>query len=152
MVRSMTGFGSAAAQTTAGRFSVEVRSVNHRFSEVQVRLPRDLMVLEDPVRVAVQARVLRGRVEVSIVREDRGLRARSIRPDTDAAAAYAQALRELAGALGLQGELTLSQVAAFPDVIKVEEVREEADQLWQQLAPAVESAADALTVMRDAEG
>jgi uncharacterized protein (TIGR00255 family) len=152
MIRSMTGFGSATAQTTAGRFAVEIRSVNHRFSEVQVRLPRDLAALEDPVRATVQARVLRGRVEVSIVREDRGLRARSIRADTDVAAAYAQALKELAGALGLSGELTLPQVAAFPDVIKVEEVREEADQLWQQLAPAVDSAAGALTRMREAEG
>jgi uncharacterized protein (TIGR00255 family) len=152
MVRSMTGFGSATAQTTAGRFTIEIRSVNHRFSEVQVRLPRDLAALEDPVRATVQARVLRGRVEVSIMREERGLRARSIRADTEAAAAYAQALKELAGALGLSGELTLPQVAAFPDVIKVEEVREEADQLWQQLTPAVESAADVLTLMREAEG
>ncbi|HEV8352875.1 MAG TPA: YicC/YloC family endoribonuclease [bacterium] len=152
MVRSMTGFGSATAQTTAGRFSVEMKSVNHRFSEIVVRLPRDLIVLEDSVRTTVQSRVLRGRVEVAVVREERAVRARSIRADTEAAAAYAQALKELAGAVGVPAEITLSQVAAFPDVIKVEEVREEAEQLWADLAPAVSSAADALTVMREAEG
>jgi len=152
MVRSMTGFGSATAQTSAGRFSVEIKSVNHRFSEIVVRLPRDLMALEDSVRTTVQSRVLRGRVEVAVVREERAVRARSIRPDTEAAVAYAQALKELAGALGVPAEITLSQVAAFPDVIKVDEVREEAEQLWQELAPAVASAADALTVMREAEG
>lgn len=152
MVRSMTGFGSASAPTTAGRFAVEIRSVNHRFSEIVVRLPRDLAPLEEQVRAAVQGRVLRGRVEVSVVREDRGVRARTIRPDTEAAAAYAQALKDVAGALGMSGDITLAQVAAFPDVIKVEEPKEEVDRLWPQLQPAVESAVDALTALRDAEG
>ncbi|HLE78407.1 MAG TPA: YicC/YloC family endoribonuclease [bacterium] len=152
MVRSMTGFGSASVPTTAGRFAVEIRSVNHRFSEIVVRLPRDLAPLEEQVRAAVQGRVLRGRVEVSVVREDRGVRARTIRPDTEAAAAYAQALKDVAGALGMSGDITLAQVAAFPDVIKVEEPKEEVDRLWPQLQPAVESAVDALTALRDAEG
>lgn len=152
MVRSMTGFGSASAQTTAGRFAVEIRSVNHRFSEIVVRLPRDLAALEDQVRAAVQSRVARGRVEVSVVREDRGTRTKTIRPDTEAAAAYAQALKELAGALGVSGEITLAQVAAFPDVIKVEEPKEEVDRLWPQLQPALTEAVEGLTVLREAEG
>ncbi|HEY3248376.1 MAG TPA: YicC/YloC family endoribonuclease [bacterium] len=152
MVRSMTGYGSATAATTAGRFTVEMRSVNHRFSEILVRLPRDLSALEDQVRAAVQMRVLRGRVEVSILREDRGARTRSIRPDTDAAVAYAQALKELAGALGVPGDINLPLVAAFPDVIRVEETKEDVEQLWAQLAPAVTEAAEALAVMRGAEG
>lgn len=152
MVRSMTGFGSASAQTTAGRFAVEIRSVNHRFSEIVIRLPRDLAPLEDQVRAAVQVKVARGRVEVSVVREDRGTRTKSIRPDTDAAAAYAQALRELAGALGVSGDITLAQVASFPDVIKVEELKEEVERLWPQLLPAVIEAVDGLTILREAEG
>ncbi len=152
MVRSMTGYGSATAQTAAGRFAVEIRSVNHRFSEIVVRLPRELSALEEQARAAVQARVLRGRVEVSILREDRGARIRSIRPDTDAAVAYAQALKELAGALGVSGDISLPLVAAFPDVIRVEEAREDAEQLWTELAPAVSEAADALASMREAEG
>jgi uncharacterized protein (TIGR00255 family) len=129
-----------------------MRSVNHRFSEILVRLPRDLSALEDQVRAAVQMRVLRGRVEVSILREDRGARTRSIRPDTDAAVAYAQALKELAGALGVPGDINLPLVAAFPDVIRVEETKEDVEQLWAQLAPAVTEAAEALAVMRGAEG
>lgn len=152
MVRSMTGYGSATAMTAAGRFAVEIRSVNHRFSEIVVRLPRDLAALEEPVRAVVQARVLRGRVEINIMREDRGARSRSIRPDTDAAVAYAQALKELAGALGVPGDINLALVAGFPDVIRVEEAREDTEQLWPQLAPAVADAVGALAAMRGAEG
>lgn len=152
MIRSMTGFGSADAQTPTGRLTVEIRSLNHRFGEVLVRLPRDLAPLEDRVRGSVQSRVLRGRVEVTIMREERGARSKSVRPDIELARAYAQALRELSDVLGVAGEMGLSQFAAFPDVIKVEETREDLERLWPELAHAVDEATSALVVMREAEG
>jgi len=152
MIRSMTGYGRADLQTPAGRFTVEMRSVNHRFGEVLVRLPRDLAPLEDRVRAVVQAHVLRGRVEVTIIREDRAVRPKTVRADLDLATAYAQALRELADALGVADAMTLSQVAAFPDVIRVEEPKEDLDALWPALAPAVEAATAQLVGMREAEG
>lgn len=152
MIKSMTGYGIADAQTAAGRFTVEIRAVNHRFSEILVRLPRDLSSLEDKVRNGVQAHVLRGRVEVTIMREERGTRSKTVKPDPALALAYAQALRELATVLGVAGEITLSQVAAFPDAIRVEETHEDVDGLWPVLEKAVTTAAAALVQMREAEG
>ena len=152
MIRSMTGFGSAEALTPSGRFTVEIRSVNHRFTEIVVRLPRDLSALEDRVRALVQARVLRGRIEVTIMREERGVRPRTVRSDPDLARAYAQALRELADVLGVAGEVSLSQLIAFPDVVKVEETREDMEGLWPAFSRAVEDALTALITMREAEG
>lgn len=152
MIRSMTGFGSAEALTPSGRFTVEIRSVNHRFTEIVVRLPRDLSALEDRVRALVQSRVLRGRIEVTIMREERGMRPRTVRSDPDLARAYAQALRELADVLGVAGKVSLSQLIAFPDVVKVEETREDVDGLWPALSRAVEDALTALVTMREAEG
>jgi uncharacterized protein (TIGR00255 family) len=152
MIRSMTGFGSAEALTPAGRFTVEIRSVNHRFTEIVVRLPRDLSVLEDRVRALVQSRVLRGRIEVTIMREERGTRPKTVRSDAELARAYAQALRELANVLGVVGEITLQQLIALPDVVKVEETREDVEGLWPELSRAVEAASAALVAMREAEG
>lgn len=152
VIRSMTGFGTATAVTPGGRLSVEVRSVNHRFSEVQLRLPRDLVSLEDRVRGIVQARVYRGRVEVVVGREDGSRRPRTIRADLDLAAAYASALRDVAGAVGASGELTLSQVAGLPDVLRIEDDRADIDALWPLLEPAVHAATEALVAMRAAEG
>lgn len=148
----MTGFGNAEAPTPAGRFTVEMRAVNHRFSEVVVRLPRDLSTLEDRVRGVVQARVLRGRVDVIIMREERGSRAKTVRADTELAHAYAQALRELADVLGVSSEIGLSQLIAFPDVLKVEEAREDLEALWPDLSRAVDEAVAGLVAMREAEG
>ena len=152
MIRSMTGYGRADAQTPFGRFTVEMRSVNHRFGEVLVRLPRDLAPLEDRVRAAVQARVLRGRVEVTILREDRAARTKTVRADLELATAYAQALRELADALGVPDSMSLSQVAGYPDVVRVEEAKEDLDVLWPALLPAIEAATTDLVGMREAEG
>lgn len=152
MIRSMTGYGRAEAQTASGRFTVEMRSVNHRFGEVLVRLPRDLAPLEDRVRAVVQARVLRGRVEVTVMREDRATRTKTVRADVDLATAYAQALRELASVLRIREGMTLAQVAALPDVIRVEETREDLDTLWPPLASALEEATADLVEMRESEG
>lgn len=152
MIRSMTGFGTGEALTPAGRLTIEIRSVNHRFSEILVRLPRDLSALEDRVRAAVQARVLRGRVEVTIMREERGSRPKTVRSDTELARAYAQALRELADVLGVAGPITLPQIVSLPDVLRVEETREDAEALWPDLGRAVEQAVGALVAMREAEG
>lgn len=152
MVRSMTGYGSAEMLTPTRRFTVEMRSVNHRFSEILVRLPRDLSALEDRVRALVQSRVLRGRVEVTIMREERATRPKTVRSDTDLARAYAQALRELANVLGVAGEIALSHIISLPDVVKVEEAREDLEVLWPDLSRAVEQAVGALVGMREAEG
>lgn len=152
MIRSMTGYGRAEVQTASGRFTVEMRSVNHRFGEVLVRLPRDLAPLEDRVRAVVQTRVLRGRVEVTVIREDRATRTKAVRADVDLATAYAQALKELAGVLRIREGMTLAQVAALPDVIRVEETKEDLDTLWPHLATALEEATTDLVEMREAEG
>ncbi len=148
----MTGFGAATADVAGGRLAVEVRSVNHRFSEVQIRLPRDLAALEDRTRALVQERVRRGRVEVIATRDEGTRRMRRVRADFELAAAYVHALRELAGVVGAGDEITLSQVAGLPDVLKLEDDRVDAESVWPALEAAVRAAADALVAMRAAEG
>jgi uncharacterized protein (TIGR00255 family) len=148
----MTGFGTATAQTPGGRLAVEARSVNHRFSEILVRLPRDLTALEDRIRSLVQTAVHRGRIEVVVSRDDGARRPRAVRADADLAAAYARALRDVAAAVGVSGELTLTQVAGLPDVLRIEDDRVDVESLWGVLQPAVTGATEALVVMRQGEG
>lgn len=148
----MTGFGTATAQAPGGRLTVEVRSVNHRFSEIQIRLPKDLSALEEPTRAMVQGKVQRGRVEVIVTREDGTRRPKAVRVDLELAAAYAQALREIAGTVGATGEVTLAQLAALPDVLRVEDDRREVETLRPALEVALAEATDALVAMRTSEG
>jgi uncharacterized protein (TIGR00255 family) len=148
----MTGFGAATAEVPGGRLAVEVRSVNHRFSEVQIRLPRDLAPLEDRARTLVQERIRRGRVEVIVTRDEGTRRPRRVRADFELATAYVHVLRELAGTVGATGKITLAQVAALPDVLKIEDERVDAESVWPALEEGLRAAADALVTMRMAEG
>jgi uncharacterized protein (TIGR00255 family) len=147
----MTGYGAAEQHTDGGRWWVEVRSTNHRFLEVVVRLPRELGALEDRVRAAVAQRVRRGRVEV-LVREDGGQRPREAVVDTELARRYARALEDLREELALEERLTLSALLALPDVVRVEEARRDADAAWEDLRPVLERALDGLVQMRTSEG
>ena len=148
----MTGFGTGEAATAMGRYAVEVRSVNHRFCEIAVRLPRDLAPLEDQVRTVAQSRILRGRVEVAIIREDQGKRPRTVKTDLDLATAYVTALNELKRSLSLSGPLDFSVLLSLPDLIRIEEQKEDLEACWPALADGVGDALARLVAMRESEG
>lgn len=151
MVRSMTGYGVAEVDIEGGRWWVEVRSTNHRFLEVTVRLPAELGALEERVRAEVAGRLHRGRVAV-VVRDEGGGRPRNVAVDVELARRYAQALEELRQALGLQDSLTFAALLSLPQVVRVEEARPDVESSWQILHGALERALDALVGMREQEG
>jgi uncharacterized protein (TIGR00255 family) len=152
MLRSMTGFGAGDLTTAAGRYTVEARSLNHRFLEVVVRLPRDLSSLEDRIRALVQRRILRGRVEIAIIRENYGKRARTVKIDVDLAKTFTSALNDLKQALELPGIADLSMLVGLPDLIKVEEQKEDLEASWPPISEGVGQALERLVAMREAEG
>ncbi len=148
----MTGFGTGEITSATGRLIVEVRSVNHRFCEIAVRVPRDLAVLEDRIRSLAQASVLRGRVEVAIIRENQGKRPRTVKTDLDLAKAYMSALNDLKRALSLSGTLDLAGLINLPDLIRIEEEKEDPEAFWPAVAGGVKAALDRLIAMRETEG
>jgi len=152
VLRSMTGFGGGDLTTAAGRYTVEARSLNHRFLEVVVRLPRDLSSLEDRIRTLVQRRILRGRVEIAIIRENYGKRARTVKIDVDLAKTFTSALNDLKQALELPGIADLSMLVGLPDLIKVEEQKEDLEACWPPISEGVGQALERLVAMREAEG
>jgi len=152
VARSMTGFGAGEITTAAGRYGVEMRSVNHRFCEVVIRMPRDLSPLEDRVRTIVQGRVLRGRIDVAIVRDDYGRRPRTVKTDVDLAKAYVTALDGLRQALPVAGSVDLSLLLSLPDLVKIEEEKEDVEASWPAVESGVGAALDRLLAMREAEG
>jgi uncharacterized protein (TIGR00255 family) len=148
----MTGYGAGEARTEGGRWVVEARSVNHRFLEINVRLPRELNTLEDRIRAAFAARLLRGRVDVSIIREDASRRTRVVRVDVDLARQYMVALEELRQALEMRDPIPLTVLLTLPEVLRIEEAQPDPQSVWAQLQPAVEACVEHLVRMREAEG
>jgi uncharacterized protein (TIGR00255 family) len=151
-VRSMTGYGIGEAPIPEGKVVVEIRGVNHRYTDITVRLPKDLASLEERVRGAVMAKVLRGRVEIVIMKDEASKRPEAFRADVDLAAGYVRALGELARTLGLEGTIDLAMVASLPGVIRLEEDRQDAEALWPAISTALEKALGLFVQMREEEG
>lgn len=152
MFKSMTGYGRGESEQDGKFFTVEIRSVNHRFCEVVIRLPKYYVALEDRVRKLIQDKVSRGRLDVFLTVEDHGKGKKSIRVDKDLAIAYYSALEELRETIGIERGPNIVDIARMPDVIALEEVQDDLDQLWPTLSQAVKEALAKLIEMRTTEG
>lgn len=153
MVRSMTGYGRGEAAGEAKGFTVEIRSVNHRFCEVMTRLPKYYTALEDRVRKAIQEKVSRGRLDVFITVDTFDCsKNKHVTVDKELALVYCRALRELAEAAGVAGDITTMDLARLPDVMVIEDREEDLEEVWTVLLGAVRQASDNLVAMREQEG
>lgn len=152
MIKSMTGYGRGENLQESKSFTVEIRSVNHRFSEVVIRLPKYYIALEDRIRKLILERVARGRLDVFITVDDKGNENKSIRVDKGLAMAYYNALEELRETIGIEGKPSIIDIARFSDVISLEEVQDDLEAIWPQLKSAVEDAVGQLIHMRSTEG
>lgn len=149
----MTGFGRGEYLDSEHRFIVEIRSVNHRFNDIVIRIPKNLGGLEDRVRKNIAGTLARGRIDVVVTADDFLERRRTIRVDKGLAGGYYQAVREVAETCGLDiRAVSAYDVAKFPDVLKMEEIAEDLDVLWPKLCEAIDQALGNLMAMRTSEG
>lgn len=152
MLRSMTGYGRASATGAGKKITVEIKSVNHRFSEVVVRLPKNMLPLEERIRGRVLERVFRGRVDCYLTVEEAGPKNVAVKVDKNLAAAYYKALREMLQELEMPPEVKLEHFLALPGVLSVEEPEENLEELWPAVEQALTGALAALLEMRQTEG
>ncbi|MGD8386162.1 MAG: YicC/YloC family endoribonuclease [Desulfobacteraceae bacterium] len=153
MLRSMTAYGRGELEIAEALITVEIRSVNHRFRDVVVRIPRSLQPLEDEVRSQIATRVGRGRIECSIQMEHR-----AEEPDTAVALnvplarAYVEVLRELQERFDLDSPIHAETLCQFKDVVKISPVEEDLEAVRPGVETAMSEALDALDRMRAEEG
>jgi len=152
LVKSMTGYGLGLARGEGKEITVELKAVNHRFSEIVVRMPKRFSILEDSVRKVVQQKVARGRVDVYISIEESGEVAKKVKVDTDLAMAYYNGLKELAETLKLETSVKLSQIAKYPDVLIIQEEDDDLEKMWLIMEKAVSEAVHNLVELRAREG
>jgi uncharacterized protein (TIGR00255 family) len=151
LIKSMTGFGRGEFSQGASTFSVDVRSVNHRYSDVSVRMPRAMSVLEEKVREFVTEKISRGKVDVYINYNTFGQNSQ-VKLDTNLAKAYVDSLNTLKEMFGIRDDISLSLLTRFPDIMALESVEMDMDELWVMLKQALEMAFNALVEMRQREG
>ena len=152
MIKSMTGFGKGEYSDGKRNFVCEIRSVNHRYADVTVKMPRRYSFLEEVVRKTVKRTVRRGKVEVSIMVDNLTEDDINVRLNTMAAKQYIDNLKELKEEFSLAGEITLEMVAGMPDVLKAIPDVDDEEEITSSAIEAVEAALYNLDQMRLREG
>ncbi len=151
-MKSMTGYGKGVVSREGRELTVELKSVNHRFLDVSMRLPRVLSCIEDTLRTTIASRLSRGHVDVFVNYRNTRSDAKTVRVDETLLSAYVAAARTANEALNLRDDLTLSNVLRLPDVTEIVPSDEDADELIALAKDAAELALDGLVEMRVAEG
>ncbi|WP_243289928.1 YicC/YloC family endoribonuclease [Bacillus sp. FJAT-47783] len=152
MVHSMTGFGRSVKENGNYHVTVEMRSVNHRFSEISIRMPRHLLSVEDKLKKIVQQHIRRGRVELYITIKGESLVQRSLRVDWPLVEQYIKSLSVMKEKYHLTDPIKLDHIIGQSEIFDIQEENSENDELEQLLVEAVEKATIDLLEMRKREG
>jgi len=130
MIKSMTGYGKGEAEYEGRRFVVELRSINHRYCDVSIRLPRRYAALEGDIKKTVSGSISRGKLDVTLTVEGSEGAALGLEVNTPLADSYYSALCTLKERLGLAGEITVRDISSVPDIITM---KEELERFREQL-------------------
>lgn len=148
---SMTGYGRAQGETELGRFIVEVRTVNNRFQDISLSLPRDFGALEPLVRQELKSAIARGKIDCRVRFVPVAAAQNQVVIHQETAKKYIEELTQLK-ALGIADELSLQVLVGLPGVVEVLPTEQEEDALWGALAPILKQAVGALLAERKREG
>ncbi len=152
MAISMTGFGRGEYKDDNYYFLVECKTINHKYADINIRMPRKILFLEEKVRNSVKNYIRRGRADIYIKFEVIGNEDISLKLDEDLAAQYVDILKRIKDKFDLSDDISVMSVAKFPDVVSTEEKEEDEDLIWSKLNEAIEESFTRLKEMRIEEG
>ena len=152
MVKSMTGFGHAEAVSEKRKLTVEMKSVNNRYLDVNIRMPKKFSAFEAQIRNVLKEYVSRGKVDVFISEETFAEGAGEVVLNTALARQYMEACNSISSELGIDGQVKITDIARFPDVITVREPETDEDELWAEIESVVRACAEKFNAARIAEG
>ena len=153
MAKSMTGFGRATSKEGSHRIvTVEMNSVNHRYLDVNIRMPKSMISFEDKIRRCVSKKINRGKIDIFINLKDYHKGDQGTRFNETLADSYYNSLLEIEKRYPVKNDISLSLIARFPEVITIEEKEQNLQQLWEELEPLINEAVDMMVEMREVEG
>lgn len=152
MIKSMTGFGRAEAVTKERKITVELKSVNHRYLDLNIKMPRKLNVFEGQIRNLMKHYMQRGKVDVYITYEDYTSGSVSVKYNREIAGEYLKYLREMADEFSLENDLKVSSLSRYPEVFAMEEQSIDEEKIWSCLEGPLKEACIKFVETREREG
>lgn len=151
MIKSMTGFGRAKCEYEGREYNVEIKSVNHKYSDVSIKIPRQISYLEEKVRKEILTKVSRGKIDVFITLQDYSEKGKNIKINKELAKVYISQLRELAEETGITADIDVIDISKFPEVLNISNQDNE-EIYWDELRGVLDTALDNFVAMRETEG
>ena len=152
MIKSMTGFGRCEVLKDSRKFTVELKSVNQRYLDVNIRMPKKLNFFETSIRTLLKSYADRGKVDIFITYEDLSQSQVSVKYNAALAAEYLKYQNQMAEEFSLDNDVRVSTLSRYPEVFTMEECSEDEDELWNGLKEALEGAFSQFVEMRTKEG
>ncbi len=151
MIRSMTGYGMGKSEADGREYVIEIKTINHRYNDISVKLPRYLSSLEDRIRQYVSKNILRGKTEVYITINNLANSHRNINIDKDLAGAYISEMRELIKLYNLNNEINATSILELPDVITTNN-NGDVESYWNIIKEALDGAISNIITAKECEG
>ncbi len=148
----MTGFGRGENIDDNRQFAVEIKSVNHRYNDIIVKMPKHLSYLQDNIKKLIKTKIKRGRIEVYIHLININETEFDVKPNNCLAKSYINALNNLCDEFNLKKEFSIDLLVGFPEILKLEKIKQDEDEIWICLEKALEIALDKMIEMRTNEG
>ncbi len=151
MIKSMTGYGKANLSKDKREYQVEIKSVNHRYLDICVKMPRVLSYLEEEVKKQISSQIKRGKVDVFITFENNSVEDKEIKINTEIAKIYIEELKKLAKQENILDNIEVTEISKLPDVLTIQNNQED-ETIKEALLDAVSNATENLVQMRSIEG
>ena len=152
MIKSMTGFGRAEAVSRERKVSVELKSVNHRYLDLNIKMPKRLSYFEGEIRNVMKTYIRRGKVDVFITYEDYTMGGMALKYNAELAKEYLGYLNQMSEELGIENDIRVSTLSRYPDVFTMEEQAPDEEELWHFLEGPLHEACRKFVETRQREG
>ena len=152
MVKSMTGFGRCEVSEGTRKMTVEMKSVNHRYLDVNMKMPKKLNFFDASIRSLLKTYIQRGKVDLFISFEDTAETNFSLKYNQELAGEYLKYLQQMADQFGLENDIRVSTLSRYPEVLSMEEVQVDEEELWNLLEKALKGACEQFVETRIKEG
>ena len=152
MIKSMTGFGRCETEEGSRKFTVEIKSVNHRYLDMNIKMPKKLNFFESSIRSELRSFMQRGKIDIFIAYEDYSENNINVKYNRDIAAEYFAYLKEMAAEFNLENDIRVSALSRYPEVFSMEEQTIDEEEIWKVLVKALRGAAQDFVASRITEG
>lgn len=152
MIKSMTGFGRSESVTKERKIVIEMKSVNHRYCDINIKMPKKFNFFEAGIRNNLKKYIGRGKVDIFITYEDFSGDKSCVKYNPEIAAEYIKYFRQMAEQFDLRNDLSPVSLGRFPDVLTLEEQTEDEDELWKEVEAVLDDAATKFVESRTKEG